>query len=79
MPCKECGEHLVQNLENLDVRTYLTNNHDLFFFTYVLHDMVNQQHNIHKPDEPKKVSPNFDDVKAEYFRALVAECQVCHL
>lgn len=65
------------NLKKYPIDKYLCNNHDLFFWTYVLHDAVNQEHNHLKPDEPPKFSPPFDDVKDFYFKALSEECKAC--
>jgi hypothetical protein len=77
LPCEECGRHLAANLKKYPVDNYLGNNHDLFFWTYILHDAVNQQHNTYKPDEPKKYSPEFEKVKRFYFKALGEDCKVC--
>lgn len=77
LPCEECGKHFAENLKKYPVENYLRNNHDLFYWSYIIHDSVNQQHNIYKPKEPKKYSPPFDKVKQFYFKALGADCKVC--
>lgn len=56
-------------LEDYPCDAYLTNNHDAFFYTYLLHDIINQQ--------IKKHSPRFDVTKAYYFDALSQECKEC--
>lgn len=57
---------------------YLSNNHDLFYWTYILHDAVNQEHNKHAPKGTSmKYSPPYDDVKARYFKALADYCAEC--
>jgi hypothetical protein len=77
LPCEKCGNHLKENLKALPPEKYMTDNHTLFFWSYALHDMVNQQHNRYYPNEPKKVSPPLEHIKAEYFSALSDECVVC--
>jgi hypothetical protein len=78
LPCDKCCEHLTNNLTKYPLDPYLGNNHDLFFWTYLLHDAVNQAHNIHKKvGDPPKYSPPFDDVKAYYYRALGEDCTDC--
>lgn len=77
LPCEKCCDHLKANLEKYPVDPYLNNNHDLFFWTYLLHDAVNQSHNKHSPDEPRKYSPPFEDVKSYYFSAISNECKDC--
>lgn len=78
LPCRECRAHFAQNLVTTPVERYMMDNHTLFFWTYLLHDLVNQQHNIHKPHEPKKISPNYEEVKASYFIPLGLECESCN-
>ena len=81
LPCPSCSKHAQANLKILPLEPYLGNNHDLFFWTYVFHDAVNQQCNERNTsenrDKPKKSSPNYDDIKTYYFKALVSECKVC--
>ncbi|HMP29318.1 MAG TPA: ERV1/ALR-related protein [Saprospiraceae bacterium] len=77
LPCEQCCQHLGQNLKKFPVEPYLGNNHDLFFWTYLLHDAVNQSHNKDRPNEPKKYSPSFDEIKNYYFKAITGSCQDC--
>jgi Erv1 / Alr family len=80
LPCATCGEHLKKNLEENPPDKYMRNNHDLFFWTYVLHDCVNIQCNNHiEAKNLKKKSPSFEDVKRYYFSGLGEECKVCQL
>jgi hypothetical protein len=80
LPCPACGEHFRTNLKKYPPDKYMRNNHDLFFWTYVMHDLVNGQCNANmSPDEIKKQSPAFDDVKRYYFSGLGEECKVCQL
>lgn len=69
LPCDECRLHLKSNLKKIPVDDYLTNNHQLFLWTYLLHDLVNQQLN--------KQSPPFEQIKLHYIKKLGAECQAC--
>ena len=69
LPCEVCKKNLTAKLQKYPPEPYLTNNHNAFFYTYFLHDLVNQ-------DLGKK-SPPFDEVKALYFRALGQECRDC--
>jgi hypothetical protein len=77
LPCDECRGHLKENLIKYPVDNFLNNNHETFFWSYVLHDAVNQQHNHYKPNKPPKISPPFDTVKQYYFEALSEECKAC--
>lgn len=79
LPCKECSSHAHANLKALPIDSFLDNNHDLFFWTYYLHDIVNQQCNSRmKPGQPHKKSPPFDEVKDYYFKGLnIKGCKSC--
>jgi hypothetical protein len=79
LPCDECGEHHGFNLEQFPLEKYLRNNHETFFWTYLIHDAVNQQINSAHPDKPKKISPPFEDVKRKYFNALSDGCKNCQM
>jgi hypothetical protein len=78
LPCEDCGKHFKKNLEKYPLDTYLGNNHDLFFWSYLIHDVVNQQITEANPSKPPKISPPFDKVKAYYFRGLGEDCKVCN-
>jgi hypothetical protein len=78
LPCDDCGEHLIANMKKIPIDNYLRSNHDLFFYGYMVHDLVNQQCNARRKRGDKiKYSPPFDDVKDRYFRALNEECEAC--
>lgn len=77
LPCDKCCTHLTDNLKKFPVDQYLGNNHDLFFWTYLLHDAVNQAHNTHYKNETPKYSPPYDEIKAYYFNALTEACDDC--
>lgn len=76
-PCKMCRENMNRHLSILPVDKYLDSKHNLFFWSYTLHDLVNKDHNVHKPQNPPKISPPYDDMKAFYFKALDDECKDC--
>lgn len=77
LPCEECCKNLTENLKKYPVDGYLRNNHDLFLWSYILHDAVNQEHNHKKPREAPKFSPPFESVKLFYFKALSEDCKAC--
>ena len=91
LPCPSCGVHLRKNLAEHPPDRYMRNNHELFFWTYVIHDRVNARCNAESEAESneattgrelvvkKKQSPSFDDVKRYYFSGLGEECKVCQL
>lgn len=80
LPCQTCGDHLRKNLQRYPPENYMRNNHELFFWTYFIHDLVNQQCNKRLEDgEVPKQSPSFDDAKRYYFSSLGEECNVCQL
>jgi len=71
LPCERCKKNLKDKLKRYPPDPYLSNNQDAFFYSYVLHDLVNQQ--------VEKDSPNLDDIKSFYFSKLVQECKDCQL
>lgn len=77
LPCDYCRKNLRKKLDTYPPDPYLTNNHDAFFYTYFLHDLVNKHVSRFHP-ENRKVSPPFDEVKAFYFSALGQECKMCN-
>ena len=68
IPCHQCRDHFRQNLIKYPIDRYLKNNVELLFWTYIIHDAVNQTHNIHRPDDTPKVSPPFEQVRVKYMR-----------
>ena len=79
-PCAICRVHLKQNLTNLPVENYLKSNDDLFFWTYTLHDIVNNSINKRlKKGEKRKISPDYYQIKTFYFKALGEECKDCQV
>lgn len=80
LPCDTCKDNLKRKLSAIPPEAYLSNNHDAFFYTYMLHDMVNEQINKTSIKNTEiKVSPNFDEIKSYYFNNLDQECKECSL
>ncbi len=85
LPCGSCGEHFRKNLQTFPPDAYMRNNHELFFWSYVIHDVVNKQINEENSkrgstiDAAPKISPPFEVVKRYYFVGLGTECKVCSL
>ena len=78
LPCDVCRKNLQKKLETIPPDAYVSNNHDAFFYSYVLHDMVNEQINSESENGAElKRSPNFDDVKNFFFASLSQECKDC--
>ena len=78
LPCERCKHNLKEKLALIPPDIYLFNNDDAFFYTYILHDMVNESINKNDPTANKN-SPVFDDIKAEYYKGLSKECKECQL
>lgn len=66
LPCKQCRTHFAQNLEKYPIEPYLSDANALLFWTYIVHDAVNQAHNSHRPEEQPKISPPFPAVVKKY-------------
>lgn len=77
IPCESCKKNFKYKLEHFPPEVYLTNNHDAFFYTYLLHDLVNSSITNENPNAPK-ISPKYDDIKSDYFSALSQECKGCN-
>lgn len=69
LPCDVCREHFKKNLKQLDVNKYLDNKYQLFYWSYLLHDMVNKQLG--------KKSPDYNIVKDIYFKQMGESCTTC--
>ena len=69
LPTEDTSRKLGKFLNEYPVEPYLRNNHDAFFYTYMLHDNINKQLG--------KTSPPFQDVKSFYFSSMGEECSDC--
>jgi hypothetical protein len=85
LPCDACRDNFKRKLEILPPHRYLGSNHDLFFWTYLIHDLANQDISKkyredvsagREPENTVKESPSFVDVKIKYFNALKG-CRTC--
>jgi len=45
IPCEHCRIHYIDNLKNLPVEPYMDNNISLFYHSWKMHDIVNEQTN----------------------------------
>lgn len=80
LPCDICRQNLVYKLQTVPPDPYLTNNEDAFFYTYFLHDMVNESVSrdaMAAGKDKVRESPPYEDVKIFYFDALSQECEGC--
>ena len=77
-PCSTCRENFKKKLEILPLEPYLGNNNDLFFWTYCIHDMVNEAITDSDPSNPKS-SPPYDQVKFSYFQKMGEFCEDCNV
>jgi len=71
LPDETSRKTLSSFLSTNPVSPYLRNNHDAFFYTYIMHDSVNKKLG--------KKSPKFEDVKSYYFSSLGEECEDCQI
>lgn len=68
IPCQVCKETYNKNLMQIPLTdNYFKDAHNLFLWTYLLHDLTNKQLG--------KVSPPFEDIKSQYFNDQV--CSSC--
>ena len=70
LPDQESRRALKSVLSLYPIEPYLRNNHDAFFYSYMIHDMVNKKLS-------GSISPSYDDIKPFYFSALGEECNDC--
>jgi hypothetical protein len=71
LPCESCRSHLKENIKTIPLEPYLTNNHNVFLWSYLLHDLVNKQLG--------KTSPAYNQIKEVYFKGLGPDCTSCKL
>lgn len=79
LPCEVCQQNLKHKLQTTPPDQYLKNNHDCFFWTYMIHDLVNQSSNKDPRAGTPRQSPQYDDVKRLYFTALSSDCRDCKI
>ena len=76
-PCEICQENFKKKLKILPLEPYLGSNDSLFFWTYCIHDMVNEAIRDSDPSNPKRRSPDYDRVKSFYFQKMNEKCKDC--
>ena len=73
-PCEKCRKNFIEKVNMYPPEIYMKNrsNEDLFFMSYLYHDIVNQHNN--------KTSPKYEDVRNEYFNkfGLSNKCKSCN-
>lgn len=70
-PCETCQVNFRKKLKKYPIANYLENNHSMFYWTYLIHDIVNQYKGV--------VSPDFIEVKSYWFSAVNKECSECRI
>lgn len=72
-PCEKCRVNFNKKVKEYPPELYMKseNNEDLFFMSYLYHDIVNQYNN--------KPSPPYEEVRNEYFKKFgnVSQCKSC--
>ena len=85
LPCEWCQINFKKKLAVLPPHPYLGSNHDLFFWTYIVHDLANKAITEYvydsikkgkKPDNTAKSSPPYVEVKMLYFTKMKG-CRGC--
>jgi hypothetical protein len=74
MPYPNYRHNLKYIMTKYPMDSYLNDNHNLFFWTYFIHDLINL--NISRSGR-NKVSPCYDRIKKYYFDAMGEECGEC--
>jgi hypothetical protein len=69
LPDRQFNNKLYGSLKEYPCDAYLSSNHDVFFYTYLIHDVMNEKTN--------QMSENYDALKSFYFNALSQECKNC--
>ncbi len=49
LPCISCRQHMLRNVEVFPIEKYLKDNHSVFLWTYLLHNLVNQDIGVPSP------------------------------
>ncbi len=72
LPCDYCQNNLTSKLNKYSMKNYLRNSDTAFWYTYILHDLVNQHITQYHPDDPK-ISPPYDVIKEYYIDSVNKE------
>jgi len=66
LPCRNCGDHLKENLHHIPIDDFLDSNKALFIWSVKLHNIVNMQ--LHKPQ--------MCEIDAEKFWSSAPQCSL---
>jgi len=67
--CPICREHFFRNMQNIDPRNYMNSAEDMLLWSYIMHDLVNQQKIKDKVPKAKS-SPSFEQVKTKFMHVV---------
>lgn len=65
-PCDLCAGHLAEGMRTYPIERYLDSAENLLKWTYIQHDLANNHANADHPNEPRKFSPPWEEIKAKY-------------
>lgn len=68
IPCRECQLHYKENFKQLPLENYLNSRMDLFYWTYTLHNIVNEQLGV------KDGIPTFEEAYDKYHSLRTENC-----
>jgi|SRR5579885_2196131 len=71
IPCEKCRLHFIENIKNLPVEPYSKSNVSLFYHSWKLHDIVNEQLN-----KPKKQRLTYEEAFEKYFGKAKVKSQM---
>jgi len=71
LPEQKCRTSLEKFLKQYPIDPHLRNNHDAFFYSFILHKTINES--------IRKQSPSYEVVKNFYFSSLGEECDDCNV
>jgi hypothetical protein len=69
LPCDYCKSNLIQKLKEHPPEKFLSDSNKAFWYSYMIHDLANQNISKHNPRSPK-FSPIFDEVRNFYIKNL---------
>jgi len=79
LPCETCRLNFKKTLINIPPDSYLSNNNDTFWYSYIIHDAVNKHCTSDSGEIVLKESPRFEEIKHYYFNSLGKDCHQCSL
>lgn len=76
LPCEKCQNNLRYKLNKHPPTPYMTDPRNALYYTYMLHDMVNESIN-QEYGKKIKISPPFEQVQAKYMDIAQKNCKEC--